>query len=354
MKMTLSRALCKSNRLTRLIDSKALSTEKPIILNYTHYLPKPVPSNKCECEDWIRVISTHRDLETFKPSIVAVGLFNGGVSIHNDKLEPQTNIKPHLQSITDIKFIGNEGSFVTSSLDQTISIYDKGGEKTLTSQLPCRVYSLAVNPIDQNLFCAGGSDGSIYVFDEKESDDSLPISHKKKKVEIKSSKPIKSIKAHNFQISALQYISQFQVLSGSYDHSIKISDIESGEIVSSYTTSYKTVTAFDHKSGNVVSGHEDGSIMLWDLKSPNTTHKMESHLHTNRISCIEFNPLNPFIYLSTSYDNTAKLWDIRSDQPFHSINSEKELFTGCWNGAQCILIGGKGKEVKQYVLPFHE
>ncbi len=300
----------------------------------------------------MRVIAAYRDVETFKPSKVAVGLFNGGISIHNDKLELQTNIKPHLQSITDIKFIGTNGSFITSSLDQSLSLYNNEGEKTLTSQLQCRVYSLAVNQVDSHLFCAGGSDGAIYLFDEKVGDESIAMSHKKKKIEIKSSNPIKSIKAHNFQISALQYISQFQVLSGSYDHSIKISDIENGEVVSSYTTSYKTVTAFDHRSGNVVSGHEDGSIMLWDLKSPNTTHKMESHLHTNRISCIEFNPLNPFIYLSTSYDNTAKLWDIRSDQPFHSINSEKELFTGCWNGAQCILIGGKGKEVKQYVLPF--
>jgi ribosome biogenesis protein YTM1 len=129
-----------------------------------------------------------------------------------------------------------------------------------------------------------------------------------------------------------------QLITGSWDHSIKVWDIERQDNISTIN-GQRVVTCLDtsyHTSGIVVTGHPDCTIRLWDTRTSlnkdasstvsDTTFRPS---HKEWVSDVKWSPTNPYQIVSTSYDGTMKLWDIRTSLPLYTIrtfpNKEKGL-----------------------------
>ena len=128
------------------------------------------------------------------------------------------------------------------------------------------------------------------------------------------------------------------VITGSWDHSIKVWDIEEQDcivtlngsrVISCLDTSYYTTNV-------VATGHPDCTIRLWDTRASingnsTATNKEVGSLqqvvsdnifrpsHKAWVSAIQWSKYNPYHLASTSHDGTIKLWDIRSSLPLHTV-----------------------------------
>lgn len=252
---------------------------------------------------------------------------------------------------------------------------------------------------------SGDFDGNVGLWEyphhnamSTEDDDGLPRSSKKSKSttprndtaldEASTTTPImkkistKSIfRAHTSQVSGVafgnfekvQASSSFlpkQLITGSWDHSIKVWDMERQDNISTIN-GQRVVTCLDtsyHTSGVVVTGHPDCTIRLWDTRTTATTSKDASSItvsdttfkpsHKEWVSCVKWSPMNPYHIVSTSYDGTMKLWDIRTSLPLYTVRtfpSQEKGLSVCYSSwksdtTNYLFAGGTDCIVKKYKL----
>ena len=147
------------------------------------------------------------------------------------------------------------------------------------------------------------------------------------------------------------------LISGSWDHSIKLWDVtkqdclltlNGSRVVSCLDTSY-------FSEGVVATGHPDCTIRLWDMRindSKNTSIVSDNTFrpsHKAWVSSVQWSKTHPYHLASTSHDGTVKLWDIRSPNPLHTVRTftkdEKGLclvYTTSQEGGdkQKVFVGG--------------
>jgi len=123
-----------------------------------------------------------------------------------------------------------------------------------------------------------------------------------------------------------------QLITGSWDHSLKVWDIErqdclltlnGSRVVSCLDTSY-------HSTGIVATGHPDCTVRLWDTRTADDAKESSLMLvsdntfrpsHKEWIADVQWSRHNPYHLASTSHDGTVKMWDIRSPLPLHTVRA---------------------------------
>jgi WD40 repeat protein len=70
------------------------------------------------------------------------------------------------------------------------------------------------------------------------------------------------------------------------------------------------VTRFSPNNTEIGSASDDGTVRLWDIPSQTCLQTFDGH--TDYVRSLVFNPNNPSLLLSGSYDSTIKLWDART------------------------------------------
>ena len=186
-------------------------------------------------------------------------------------------------------------------------------------------------------------------------------------VEIKAQSRIDS--AHSQLISGISWgnhssstHNDTHLITGSWDHSIKLWDVtkqdclltlNGSRVVSCLDTSY-------HSEGVVATGHPDCTIRLWDVRVNNSNQSSIVSDNTFRpshkawVSSVNWSKTNAYHLASTSHDGTVKLWDIRSPNPLHTVRafSKEEkglcLVYNSSHGAttQDIFVGGTDCAIK--------
>lgn len=107
------------------------------------------------------------------------------------------------------------------------------------------------------------------------------------------------------------------IYAGCYDHQIKIINVDKLQIEEVLFTNHKVPTSIDSvQESLVLTGHEDSTIRLWDVRSGLSEKRFKSQYegHSSWVSQVKFNNNVENVFISGSYDGTVKLWDLRNEE----------------------------------------
>jgi WD40 repeat protein len=192
------------------------------------------------------------------------------------------------------------------------------------------VTSVAISP-DGKYIVSGNYDNTIKLWD------------------IESGKEIRNFEGHSSIVASVAISPDGKyIVSGSHDKTVKLWDIESGEEIKSFEghSSYVSSVAISPDGKYIVSGSgdifyssESEKKKLWDIESGEEIGNFEGH--SNYVSSVAISPDGKHI-ISGGKDNIIKLWDIKSGEEIAQfmsfednewIFSTKEEYYNCSDGA---------------------
>ncbi|KAE9394627.1 hypothetical protein BT96DRAFT_886390 [Gymnopus androsaceus JB14] len=136
-----------------------------------------------------------------------------------------------------------------------------------------------------------------------------------------------------------------QIVSGSYDKSVRIWDASTGKEMHKLEghTSWVSSVAFSPDGTQIVSGSYDQSVRIWDASTGKEMHKLEGHTHssvriwdastgkemhkleghTHLVNSVAFSPDGTQI-VSGSDDQSVRIWDASTGKEIHKLEGHTD------------------------------
>ena len=387
------------------VSSRAISTEGVLAIEYFPAALPPTPRDDLVHDDWISCATAIGPSSMPKrgmpsPSsgtegwVVASGCYDGLVKFWNGSGEVVRQFVAHEYAIKSCAAIGGI-QYLTTADDGSVHVWDvahvedasNGQDVGLVARLAghrSSVESSSVRP-DGERCVTSGWDKDILVWKSGESlasdaanaEPSEPGPKRKKGGSSKPAggslsslegkiaeaavmDPIGTLSGHTQAVSGLKWVADEQLVSCSWDHSVKVWDVEMETVLDSFTHNkviYCVDTPNTDAHANVIAfGGAEKGIRLWDRrenqKQTAFTRALQSlESHTRWVSDIQWHPTSEHTILSASFDGSIKLWDVRSTIPLWTVESddatgeEDKLFCCTWINDRSIAYGGTGRTI---------
>lgn len=290
---------------------------------------------------------------------LAVGFFDGTVKIYtpeaNKDLTLTYNKKLHDDTINSIIFnkeSDTEYTLITAGADEEIQVHrldfatEKIGDSRVANILQ-QANSLSFCPTNPDIITFGGNDGLVKIVDTssdvlERNQEKITSKNKRVKTTVAYLKPSASIEGNRNPINCLKWINNSEIISGGYDHAIRVFDTNKEVLHSSIFTNNKTVTCIDALKDKILSGSEDHSIRLWDIRSKSTEPIKVFKGHNGWVSSVSLNPNSDYHFISSAYDSRTLVWDFRCETPLYKIglSPAEKIFASDWNSSDMIVSGG--------------
>ncbi|KAJ6625037.1 Ribosome biogenesis protein WDR12 like, partial [Pseudolycoriella hygida] len=156
--------------------------------------------------------------------------------------------------------------------------------------------------------------------------------------------PILTLEGHREAVSGIDWISNDSILTSSWDHTLKIWDLE----ISGVTTELSGNKSFFDVSYSqlnrlIITASADKILRLYDPRSNQGTIVKNSYLgHSQWIQSVCWSTTDENMFVSAGYDYQVKLWDVRSPKAsLYDLKGHLEPVHACdWSNPQYIVSGG--------------
>eukprot|EP00550_Attheya_septentrionalis_P005774 CAMPEP_0198282502 /NCGR_PEP_ID=MMETSP1449-20131203/2292_1 /TAXON_ID=420275 /ORGANISM="Attheya septentrionalis, Strain CCMP2084" /LENGTH=568 /DNA_ID=CAMNT_0043978767 /DNA_START=177 /DNA_END=1883 /DNA_ORIENTATION=- len=206
-------------------------------------------------------------------------------------------IQAHSSEVTSVRYDGVGSDLVaTSSNDSTVRVWDTSSGAMRATLRGGSGHAMMGCDIVGGLVVGCASDKSCRVW------------------KLSTQRMIHQLVGHGNKVTCARLISGGkEVLTASADRSIKLWDISRNTYRQTTTLRHSSTAncldvSYDTKTA--VSGHMDGGVRFWDIRSGEKTAEIET-LHTGGVTCAHLHPTNGTQILTNGRDSVLKLVDIR-------------------------------------------
>ncbi|SCO92739.1 related to WD40-repeat protein (notchless protein) [Fusarium oxysporum] len=134
---------------------------------------------------------------------------------------------------------------------------------------------------------------------------------------------LQTLEGHTDQVTSVAFSKDGNhIASGSYDHTVKIWDVATGEeegTLKGHTDSVSSVV-FSNNGTLIASGSYDNTIKIWNMTTGEEERTLEGH--TDSVSSVVFSKDGKLI-ASGSDDNTIKIWNVATGINMKSFNASR-------------------------------
>jgi guanine nucleotide-binding protein subunit beta-2-like 1 protein len=136
------------------------------------------------------------------------------------------------------------------------------------------------------------------------------------------------------------------VVSSSWDRSLRLWSLKSGDIVAKFLGHTKDVlsVAFSPDNRQIVSGGRDNVLKIWNVKGE-CMHTMDNQAHSDWVSCVRFSPnLQTPLIVSGGWDNNVKVWNLATGKCQSTLRGHTGYVTSVTVSPDGSLCASAGKD----------
>ena len=371
--------------------AKQLTTEAVLEVEYVPAVLPPTPKEQHPHDDWISAIAVLPAGDTWSKSnksqlsVTVAGCYDGVVRLWEGD-SSAASFAAHKGAVKAAAVVAsntNAPLLITGGDDCCARVWSWPSSNSASSSVPelqavltghtASVQAVAVSP-EGDRCVTGGWDGQILMYRcgtelaaaVAEAEEGQGAQEKKKKrrtggkdagksvpTDAYEETPLSSLGSYSQCISALSWSSQSTLVSACWDHAVRVFDPEVSAVLDTFSHN-KAVHCVATPAGGDASviafGGPEKSLRVWDRREGQNEGETIAvrglSSHTDWISGLAWHPTSEHHVLSVSYDQTAKLWDLRAAVPLHTLPAVGEkLLTCAWvsetevayGGADCVL-----------------
>lgn len=217
---------------------------------------------------------------------ILTGCYDNTVNVWQTNGKHLLTIPGHsapIKAVTWISIKNDVGTFASASQDQTIMIWEWNiASNAIDCIYVCKGHERGIDAVatspSQKLLASGSWDTMLKIWSCDVHGTEDESSSKRKKDEHGETRtPISTLAGHREAISAVQWIDNDSILTGSWDHTLRVWDLSTNTLKSeiSGNKSFFDVS-YSQLNGLVMSCSADKNLRLYDLRS---TCKIFFHTH---------------------------------------------------------------------------
>lgn len=141
---------------------------------------------------------------------------------------------------------------------------------------------------------------------------------------------IRTLTGHKKGIRSLAFDSQ-KLITGGLDSTIKVWNYHTGNCISTYRGHTDAVVSVDFLNKTIVSGSADHTVKVWHVDS-RTCYTLRGH--TDWVNCVKIHALSNTVF-SASDDTTVRMWDLENNdclRVFGGVNNNGHI-----GQVQCVI-----------------
>ena len=311
------------------------------------------------CVNWLQKIEYRKDLSYYKQKMILgthtsdqeadylmIAKVNLPISKKNIASHPPD--EDNQLSKEDFNYIINNVNKMTN--EQMIDEYSKI-ENKIQIETKIRhdgeVNKARASPHNYNIIATQSNNGDVNIFDI--------FKFPPNPIDDKIQKPTKKLKYHTKIGYALSWSSfnNNHLVSGSYDHSVCLWDIESKtadpfyvpiKVYKEHKSEVEDVCFSKKMEYIFATCGDEKCINIFDYRKESPIFSILGH--EAEINSIDFNPQNEYLYITGSGDKSVSLWDLRKpDLKLHSFNHHKgAIFNVKWNTKRSNIFASSGED----------
>ena len=346
------------------VKDHSIPTESVVDIEYLERHPAPKPVDTLQHDDWVSCLQA-------KGQHILSGSYDNTVRLWNISGQCLLTIPSHSAPVKSVRWIKNSDEsnnpvtrFITASHDQTALIWEWNEESnSVICQNVCRGHAASVDGIAINhactQFCTVSWDSLIKIWstdplENKSEEESTSVSKKKKTTgsKVPTKVPLMTLSGHKEGVSSCEWSSLNEIMTASWDHTIKLWDVE-------HATNKSTINgnkvfldiSYSPLNGCIVASSSDRHIRMYD---PRTTDgmvvKSTFTSHTAWVSSVCWSVNNENQFISGAYDCLLKLWDTRSPKaPLYDMSGHDDKILGIdWTVPEYMLSGSADNHLKVF------